>query len=254
MAGTPEYVMGTTKMSDRIIESISALMDDEADELELHRVRRAMDADAELVDRWRRYHLVSALLQERGAERATTSASVHARRVADAGSTAAVAAGSDDGGPVSLAQARQARTERSATPVNGSSRLQAGAGFAVAAAVTLTVMLALPTTGVDRGVVAGPEIAAVPPSPAQIFSGPVVGALQLQAGVQLGPVAPQNSSPAVPATVGPELGQVADARARDRLAREHLDAYFLHHVEHSALNNSATVLPFVKMAAFSSDD
>ena len=43
-------------------ESLSALMDGEHDELELRRVLRNMDEDAQLAETWRRYHLVRTTL------------------------------------------------------------------------------------------------------------------------------------------------------------------------------------------------
>jgi len=46
-------------MSDSLRESISALVDDEAQELELHRVLASMDSDEELRQIWRRYQTAS---------------------------------------------------------------------------------------------------------------------------------------------------------------------------------------------------
>lgn len=51
-------------MSERLRESLSALMDDEADDLELGRILRAMDSGEEdLAGTWSRYQLVSAVLK-----------------------------------------------------------------------------------------------------------------------------------------------------------------------------------------------
>jgi len=46
-------------MSDSLRESISALVDDEAQELELHRVLASMEGDEELRQTWRRYQAAS---------------------------------------------------------------------------------------------------------------------------------------------------------------------------------------------------
>lgn len=46
-------------MSDSLRESISALVDDEAQELELHRVLAGMDNDGELRSTWKRYQAAS---------------------------------------------------------------------------------------------------------------------------------------------------------------------------------------------------
>jgi sigma-E factor negative regulatory protein RseA len=50
-------------MNDRLSESISALMDDAGDDLELRRLLSAMETDPALVRKWHRYHLVSAILR-----------------------------------------------------------------------------------------------------------------------------------------------------------------------------------------------
>jgi sigma-E factor negative regulatory protein RseA len=50
-------------MSDSLKESLSALMDDEADDLELRRVLKILPEQPELEQVWARYHLVSASLK-----------------------------------------------------------------------------------------------------------------------------------------------------------------------------------------------
>lgn len=47
----------------KAMESVSALMDSEADELEFHRVLKEVGRDDELRRKWQRYHLVSASLK-----------------------------------------------------------------------------------------------------------------------------------------------------------------------------------------------
>ncbi|WP_458526357.1 sigma-E factor negative regulatory protein [Onishia taeanensis] len=44
-------------------ESLSALMDNEADDLELPRVLKSLDESAEVADTWRRYHLARSMMQ-----------------------------------------------------------------------------------------------------------------------------------------------------------------------------------------------
>lgn len=51
-------------MSDRNKESLSALMDGEADELEIRRVLNQLDQDDELRDNWKNYHLMGSLMRE----------------------------------------------------------------------------------------------------------------------------------------------------------------------------------------------
>jgi sigma-E factor negative regulatory protein RseA len=51
-------------MNDRNIESLSALMDGEADELEVRRVLNQLDQDYELRDKWKNYHLMGSLMRD----------------------------------------------------------------------------------------------------------------------------------------------------------------------------------------------
>lgn len=51
-------------MSERLRQSLSSLMDNEADDLEVRRLLNALEADTELSERWQRYHLARALLQQ----------------------------------------------------------------------------------------------------------------------------------------------------------------------------------------------
>lgn len=51
-------------MSDQIRQSLSHLMDNEADELELRRVLKACDEQDELADCWHRYHLMRSVMHK----------------------------------------------------------------------------------------------------------------------------------------------------------------------------------------------
>ncbi|MFG6178182.1 sigma-E factor negative regulatory protein [Halomonas sp. THAF12] len=50
-------------MSQNARESLSALMDNEGDELELRRVLKSLDDEPDAADAWRRYHLMRSLLR-----------------------------------------------------------------------------------------------------------------------------------------------------------------------------------------------
>ena len=54
-------------------ESLSAAVDDEAQELELRRVLNAVQADAELGGRWERLHLISSMIRGEAASRPNQS-------------------------------------------------------------------------------------------------------------------------------------------------------------------------------------
>lgn len=51
-------------MNDKTREAISALMDGEADELEVHRSLNQLKESPELREQWQRYHLMGAVLKE----------------------------------------------------------------------------------------------------------------------------------------------------------------------------------------------
>lgn len=51
-------------MSERNKESLSALMDGEADELEVRRILNQLDKDDELYDSWKNYHLMGSVMRD----------------------------------------------------------------------------------------------------------------------------------------------------------------------------------------------
>jgi sigma-E factor negative regulatory protein RseA len=51
-------------MSDQIRQSLSNLMDNEADELELRRVLKACDEQDDIADSWHRYHLMRSVMHK----------------------------------------------------------------------------------------------------------------------------------------------------------------------------------------------
>lgn len=50
-------------MSERSHEELSALMDGEASDLELRRTLKSLEADSELIQKWRRYHVSRSVMQ-----------------------------------------------------------------------------------------------------------------------------------------------------------------------------------------------
>jgi len=50
-------------MSDKEIETLSALMDGEVDEVSLHRVLNQVDNQAQMKSKWRRYHLAQDIMK-----------------------------------------------------------------------------------------------------------------------------------------------------------------------------------------------
>lgn len=53
----------TQKPTDKILESVSALVDNEASEIELHRILKNIGSDDVIRERWRRYHLIGSVMR-----------------------------------------------------------------------------------------------------------------------------------------------------------------------------------------------
>src|SRR5690554_2104010 len=60
-------------MSEKLRESLSALMDNEATELELRRVLKQAKDDPDLLDHWQRYHLVRDVIHQQASAPAPVS-------------------------------------------------------------------------------------------------------------------------------------------------------------------------------------
>lgn len=61
----------TLNSSDQLFESLSAMVDDEASELEMRRVLMNMDSNPEVIERWRRYHLIGSVMRKEHSVSAT---------------------------------------------------------------------------------------------------------------------------------------------------------------------------------------
>ena len=122
-------------MSDKTHEAISALVDNEASELEIHRGINQLKESAELRERWRRYHLVGAVLND-------SHMSNDIKDIDLVGSIAAQIASEDS----AIQASNMADNENQLTAVNNPQSLPKTwvsyfAGTAVAASVALSVIL-----------------------------------------------------------------------------------------------------------------
>lgn len=54
----------TLNSSDHLFESLSAMVDNEASELEMRRVLKNMENSPEVLERWRRYHLIGSVMRK----------------------------------------------------------------------------------------------------------------------------------------------------------------------------------------------
>jgi len=118
-------------MSEQLKESLSAVMDGEADEFEIRRVLNEAENDPELRGVWERYHLVSSVMRGEGRMLRADRLSARFWTQIDAGDDAAAA---DD----TTSPAPRAANKRGAW-------LPRIAGLAVAAGVAAAVLIAFRT-------------------------------------------------------------------------------------------------------------
>lgn len=215
-------------MTERLRESLSALMDDEADDLELGRVLRAMDEDDVSVRQtWARYQMVSAVMRGLPVGAADSG---YADPVVHASTLDAM-----DPAEATAAQAAGAAS-------SGSHRVRPWLSFATAAGVTLMAVVGVQWQSDDEAPaparVATTASAASTPTVADLggflkVSSPGAGQQRVRTPVPL----------RYPAFARPPQGEMSDARRQ-------VDAYMLYHAEMSALNSRAGMVPFARYAAF----
>lgn len=228
-------------MTERLRESLSALMDDEADDLELGRVLRAMEEDGEVRATWARYQLVSAVLRGHAAGGVEESG---AGLPADALSGEALPER-----PLGIApHAAGAADTVAAVPETAArhSAWRPWASFAAAASLTLAVVVAWPTRQDDAAL---PETAEVTSTRSESLVLGAPGAPRvLRSGVR-----PVTESFLLPESALSEESAAPDARVPLRTlpgAERHARALMLQHAELSALHSRAGMMPFTRVAAF----
>lgn len=250
-------------MSERLRESLSALMDDEADDLELGRILRAMDSgEADLGATWSRYQLVSAVLKG-------SPSSVGLQPLAldlDAADAGPMDEASADGGADVGLEGLLAGASGGKTAERGRTRRALGS-FAVAASITAVAVVGWQwQSAVEGGLDGGSEWRAAQmaggasmPAPA---TAPVVSVLPslraaehsglLQAsepgrgGRELARMQPSPLSPFTPRS----LAAVPSPDAVEADMRQQVEAYIIRHAEHNALYSRSGMMPFARMAAF----
>jgi sigma-E factor negative regulatory protein RseA len=198
-------------MNERMCESLSALMDDEANELELERVLSQVSGDDELRQIWKRYNLAQHLAHGHSLAHLDWDIS---QRVQSG------LAGSQMGGPkTGFVSFRQ----RMLRPL---------ISLAVAASVTVTVVIggqrlaqvgSTDPYGLDRSVAASA-------SPVGMLNSLGATAVQASYGTQAIPVL-------LPAT----------RTAYQELAQQRLRKYMQEHAEQAALNSPQGLVPFARV-------
>lgn len=206
-------------MSEPMGESLSALLDTEADDLDLQRVLNALGSDDQAVRRWRRYNLISAAMRNELDQFAGVDLSA---RVRD-----------------SLAGEVPVEWRQQAAVAGGRWRAwqRPAASVAVAASVTAAILTGTQifTAGDEPGFQGLGAVAE------QFPSGPVgpVAAIGQTAGFGEAPLL-------VAPTGGADIER--GYRIADEMARLRLEAYLQNHIEHASLNTSNGMMPFARAA------
>ncbi len=203
-------------MSEKLRQSLSAVIDDEADEFELRRVLDELKTDPQLQGLWERYHLFGSLLRQ---ECVHEPLAIRERVWLSLDQEAL--------GGESQEQIDGLDEQNIQVPEAATSRFGRKTGLAVAASVAFAVVLGVATLQSGNELPVGEVAQAEDPPVAD--GAPFVG-----------------ESLREPVVVAPNIRLAADASPSDlRRAR----AYMLHHTQQKALNQ-AGVVNFVKMATY----
>lgn len=227
-----------------LAESLSALMDNEASELELQRLLKALDSDAELQARWSRYQLASAGLKGRLPVLASSDFATRVSAAIDAEDTYSRNISSQT-------QAEMATSASASNVVAMPLRWWQQAGrVAVAASVAGAVILGVQhyqTPGVASGEMAGVMAAAPAPVPEQ-------RAVNLPSGIN----APALSARTVAVQSGYESRPQESRRVlfvpRQQVApvyNEEVSSYvnqlIQEHTDNASLNSGQGMLPYTRL-------
>lgn len=214
-------------------ESLSALMDNEATELELHRLLKASEEDSELKQSWQRYQMIGAAVRGDLPEGSYSDLS--------ASISAAIA---EEPVPV-LTTDTASDTSRVAGKVV---KLWSSLGrAAVAASVAGAVVFGVQSyqsplsEGAANSVVAN---ASMPSGLPAGYGAPALSARTVSAATYM-PSAAERQVSFVPRQSAPDERQTKEYNAELQAYLNHL---MLEHAEHAALNGSRGMLPFARVA------
>lgn len=207
---------------ERLEQSLSALMDGEATEMETHRILKAVAEDQKLRDKWKRYHIASATMQ---GDPASSSVDY----------SAAISAAID--------QEPAHRPGRMAVVASSAGR------FAIAASVALVAVFGVQqlNSPVDNGgqttefaAVEVPEETAGPAI--QFPSGfqPTINARTVSVGGNN-----KSSQRTIPVI---EVQQQIEKQYSEAELRAYLNSIMSRHSDHAALNSNQGMLPFARLS------
>jgi sigma-E factor negative regulatory protein RseA len=229
-------------MNDRMNESLSALVDGEADELEVRRALNQFEQDEELRERWSRYQLMGALMRE---EPVTTMD-------LSKGIMQAIA-----GEPMDEVPARQTSDNDDAqSPViaepGHSLRKRSGwiASGAVAASVTLAVLLGVRVID-EVGLVKADAVASADVQAAEskrVAGSDITVSAPANAAFETG--LNFNSGNVSLASMDTSAAESTLTEEQLRDAQNRLHDYVMQHSEHAALNTGRGLMPFARVTSF----
>ncbi len=209
-------------MSDQLRESVSALMDGEANDLELKRLLTSSDIKDTVNETWSRFHLIQDAMHD-------NEQSAAFRHL-------------DISGQVSEAIRQQPSIRQQHRPW-----FKPLAGFAVAASVAagVVVMGIQPQESLSPGLENGSPVTEQPAVASRVYPVPLQGPVGAQGSMQAsGSVVGDASVVALPA------GSAANLQQADAEAQQRLEQYLLRHTERAALNNGQGLMSFARVAGF----
>ena len=221
-------------MSEQLRESVSALMDGEANELELRRLlSTTTDEHVQVLDEtWSRYHLLRDVMQNNTAEVSFRQLDI-SQQLREAISAEPLSSVQDDALSAATGQSLKKGRVIFLKPL---------AGFAVAASVAVAVVV-----GIQSMNQFGPDLSApVTAQPALASRVYPVQGVSLQAS--------EGSAAAVSYRNTELPGGIASSRTAANLeAQKRFDKYMLRHTERAALNNGQGMISFARVASFESE-
>ncbi len=208
-------------MSEHLRESVSALMDGEADDLELRRLLAAENT-GKVSGSWSRYHLVRDTLQNPGQDAEFRHLDI-SQQIS-----------------IAIAEETETTTAMPEQSENSNPWWKPAAGFAVAASVAMVVVFGVQTVDQSSPTLNSNSIAvgSQPVTSSRVYP---VQAASMQA----------SSNGAVSLSSSELPGDAAASKAAaDLEAQKRLDKYILRHTERAALNNGQGVISFARVASF----
>ncbi len=226
-------------MSDNLHHSLSALMDNEADELELRRLLNELEEDERLCESWSRYHLVRASIRnELPSDFVDIDISGRINKTLE--SEPALTMGDD--------LSKTLPNEQSASNKIRKVWLKPLAGVAVAASVALVTVIGIRNFE-SESFIAPPidALSEVDSSAVAVVRQPRTDSLVKVSGSSTG----GQPIPVAGLARKVSLSENIQRARRNRLStQQRLDAYLLQHAEHAALNNSQGMIPMARVAKF----